>query len=179
MQNNKDLNPKNLFTIGAEVEVTSDSDGFGYSWYRAKVIKPPNPTDQSNEHFLIQYDNLVEEDDHSQLLKEKVHASFIRPLPPNNVYKPNKSFFELNDVVEAFHEDGWWVGVVKEVKEQNKYLVAFASQDEIFFRKRKLRIHLDWIDGKWINPRTKDSVLDNGSASSTVKKKRGRPSKIE
>ena len=46
----------------------------------------------------------------STLLQEFVDVEFVRPKPP--IDGNDRKAFDLNEVVDAFYQDGWWRGVV-------------------------------------------------------------------
>ncbi|KAK1584322.1 hypothetical protein Q3G72_031950 [Acer saccharum] len=59
--------------------------------------------------------------------------------------------FNRLDQVDAWHNDGWWVGVISRVQNNSRYIVYFRESDEEFeFEQSELRLHQDWIDGKWM-----------------------------
>lgn len=86
------------------------------------------------------------------LLKEFVDVAFVRPKPP--VDEEKDVSFEVNDIVDAFFQDGWWTGVVTEVVERNsRYKVFFSNPpEELEFGSSDLRVHKNWVDGKWVRP---------------------------
>ncbi|KAJ9558034.1 hypothetical protein OSB04_012648 [Centaurea solstitialis] len=165
-------------TILDEVEIPQ-SKTKGSSKHKSKKSK--------KIEYKVQYDSLVEEDDRSKLLTENVEPSFVRPLAPRytrlnvnvDINEPvvveseaadgggggvgGGGEFELFDVVDAYHLDGWWIGVVTKVvvvinggqnnddDDKKKYMVTFETPaEEVEFEKSKLRLHVDWIDGGWI-----------------------------
>ena len=84
----------------------------------------------------------------SDFLREEFDTLHIRPCPPETLVVDRLSRFEE---VDAFYNDGWWVGVISMVLGGSKYLVYFRDTDEeIEFKHSDLRLHQDWIDGKWI-----------------------------
>lgn len=94
---------------------------------------------------MIQYESLTAEDD--TLLSEIVSIQYIRPQPP--VLKVRS--FNLLDEVEAFHNSGWWPGVVAKVNDESSYNVKFMHwEEEIEFNHSELRPLYEWIDGQWI-----------------------------
>ncbi|CAI9269931.1 unnamed protein product [Lactuca saligna] len=123
--------------------------------------------------YLVRYATLFEEDDATVPLTEIVHPSYVRPLPPRNprLKKDNKAGaeaetdegsgggdgdgdFQLNDVVDAYLRDGWWIGVVRKVVvvdgEMTKYLISFESPpEEIEFEASQIRLHVDWTKSGW------------------------------
>ncbi|KAK7278032.1 hypothetical protein RJT34_23054 [Clitoria ternatea] len=130
--------------IGKWVEVSSDEDGFGGAWFSATVVEV-----MGNGKFLVEYKNLLADDD-SHLLREEVDALHIRPYP-SDIYVADR--FRLLDEVDALYNDGWWVGVISKVLPDSKYIVYFrSSNEELEFEHKQLRLHQDWISGKWIMP---------------------------
>lgn len=109
---------------------------------------------------------MLSDENGSALLKEFVDVKFLRPRPP--VDENDKVSFELNDVVDAFYQDGWWSGVVTDVVSNSKYRVFFSNPpDEIEFDSSDLRIHKNWVDGKWLLPeklRMRDWIFSPGTA---------------
>ncbi|KAM7273897.1 hypothetical protein ACFE04_028561 [Oxalis oulophora] len=151
-------------TKGSKVEFSSREEGYKGSYFTATIIETPQPTTDNNT-YVIQYDNITNEDG-TKPLRELAHVSCIRPLPPTLLVEEDKKHsscsFELNDVVEAFYNDGWWVGVVDKVKrsggsgggggEMKRYRVRFEDPLHfIEFDENELRPHFDWVDGKWVS----------------------------
>lgn len=141
----------NLFKKGALVEVSSNEEGFKDARYEATIIKSPWTASfgTRKKRPLVQYKTLVtdEDSDKSQPLKEYVSEAFLRPLPP----KITRSY-ELYDIVDAFFRDGWWKGAVTKVDLENSmYTVFFENPpDEAEFSGADLRVHFDWVKGKWV-----------------------------
>ncbi|XVF05927.1 hypothetical protein REPUB_Repub06bG0004000 [Reevesia pubescens] len=130
------------FTEGARVEVTSDEDGFEGAWFPAAIVKAVG-----KDRYLIQYETLRTEDD-TDFLKEEYDTLHIRPYPPEIVVADR---FKKLEEVDALYNDGWWVGVISKVLSDSKYEVYFKTTDEqMKFDHSDLRLHQDWIDGKWI-----------------------------
>ncbi|KAH0654575.1 hypothetical protein KY289_032253 [Solanum tuberosum] len=128
------------FSRGDLVEVGSKEDGFLGSYYEAIVVCQPLKKD-----YIVQYKTLLK-DDQSDPLTEFVTHSELRPVPPEIPV----SRFNLNDQVDAFGNDGWWVGRITG-KIGSKYFVYFESSgDECGYFISDLRVHQDWIDGKWV-----------------------------
>ncbi|KAH0651182.1 hypothetical protein KY285_031296 [Solanum tuberosum] len=128
------------FSRGDLVEVGSKEDGFLGSYYEAIVVCQPLKKD-----YIVQYKTLLK-DDQSGPLTEFVTHSELRPVPP--VIPVSR--FNLNDQVDAFGNDGWWVGRITG-KIGSKYFVYFESSgDECGYFISDLRVHQDWIDGKWV-----------------------------
>lgn len=160
----------------------SDDIGFHGAWYVATLVDivDASPTkkrasnkknrDKKRVGYLVKYATLFEDDKLDKPLTEVVHPSYIRPLPPRNPRSNNdiqavaeaeteegSADFQVNDVVDAYLRDGWWIGVVRKVigdgdgdGEMKKYLVSFESPPEEFeFDGSQLRLHVDWVDSLW------------------------------
>ncbi|XP_052880026.1 protein AGENET DOMAIN (AGD)-CONTAINING P1-like [Gossypium arboreum] len=82
-----------MFFQGDKVEVCSKEEGFLGSYYQAKILSPLN----DNTLYRVQYKNLVEEEDQTRPLVEIVSADEV---------------FHYLDSVDAFDNDGWWVGKI-------------------------------------------------------------------
>ncbi|XP_022743963.1 DUF724 domain-containing protein 6 [Durio zibethinus] len=135
-----------VFRKGDEVEVRSKEEGFLGSYYEATVISQLN----GNTRYKVQYKNLVEEEDQTRPLVEIVSADEVRPMPPRTVGEATRIFYYL-DKVDAFDNDGWWVGNISG-KQGSKYWVYFdTTQDEIAYPVSQLRNHLEWSNGKWVS----------------------------
>lgn len=126
---------------GTPVEVCSDEDGFRGAWFRATLVDK-----KGADKFEVEYESLL--DDELNLLKEEIDTLHIRPCPPKTA---DVAQFKLLDEVDAFYNDGWWVGVVSKVLGDSKYIVYFRnSNEELEFQHSQLRLHQDWMDGKWV-----------------------------
>ncbi|XVE77519.1 hypothetical protein DITRI_Ditri13aG0069600 [Diplodiscus trichospermus] len=151
---------------GTPVEVSSDEEGFRGAWYLATILEsPPKYTSKKRKKALVQYTTLLAEDSSSPLT-EYIDPAFIRPLPPNK--EDAQLGFEVNDIVDARYRDGWWTGVVRKVLEKSKYRVYFDNPpDVIEFEGKDLRVHWNWIDGKWVRAGKKQStgsIFSSGTA---------------
>ncbi|XP_009779475.1 protein AGENET DOMAIN (AGD)-CONTAINING P1 [Nicotiana tabacum] len=143
-----DIKPSNdaaeNFSEGSLVEVSSDEEGFEGAWFTATVVKLLD-----NGNYLIEYQNLRNDDD-TAFLQEEADRLYVRPRPPD--IGPFKSFKVLEEV-DALYNDGWWVGVVSKVLKGQRYRVQFkGNNEELEFNHADLRLHLDWINGKWVTP---------------------------
>ncbi|KAK6288503.1 hypothetical protein POUND7_000044 [Theobroma cacao] len=137
-----EITTEEKFSEGAHVEVTSDEDGFEGAWFAATIVKA-----MGKDRYLIQYESLRTEDD-TDFLKEEFDTLHIRPCPPEIVVADR---FKKLDEVDAFYNDGWWVGLVSKVLSDSKYEVFFRTTNEkMKFKHSELRLHQDWIDGKWV-----------------------------
>ncbi|XVF72786.1 hypothetical protein PTKIN_Ptkin12aG0148100 [Pterospermum kingtungense] len=155
------------FGKGTPVEVSSDEEGFRGAWYLATILESPSKsTSKKRKKALVQYKTLLAEDGSSPLT-EHVDPAFIRPLPPSEK-EGVQSGFGVNDFVDAKSRDGWWTGVMRKVLEKSKYRVYFDNPpDVIEFDRKDLRVHWDWIDGKWVRPEKQQStgsIFSSGTA---------------
>ena len=124
-----------------EVEVTSDEEGFRGSWFSAVVVEYIG-----NDKYLVEYLTLKTED--GMPLREEAKADHIRPCPPELSCVAS---FGLREVVDAWYNDGWWVGVISRVLTGTTYAVYFSlTNEELQFDHFNLRLHQDWMNGKWI-----------------------------
>ena len=136
---------KDLFRKGKEVEVSFDEEGFRGSWYTATVIRTVS---KSNKIF-VEFNTLMADDRGTKPLREFVNLILVRPIPPR---EPNP-IFQLSQEVDAFHNDGWWEGVVTAVLENSRFSVFFrSSREELQFLNSDLRLHREWVGGDTWNP---------------------------
>nr|XP_017220422.1 PREDICTED: uncharacterized protein LOC108197345 isoform X3 [Daucus carota subsp. sativus] len=137
--NGKTSEPK--FSRGTMVEVRSDEAGYHGSWYTAVI------TDiLKNDKYMIEYQTLRTEDE-AKLLKEKANISDVRPAPPK-IQRVDR--FKMLEEVDAWYNDGWWMGHISKILDGFKYLVYFwTTNEEIEFHHFKLRPRQEWIFGKW------------------------------
>ncbi|CAK8572550.1 unnamed protein product [Lathyrus sativus] len=95
------------FEPGTLVEVCSKEDGFQGAWFCATLIEP-----KAGLKFVVEYESFVDDDDNYKLLREEINMHQIRPRPP----KTDDGYqFQFLDEVDAYYNDGWWVGVVSNV----------------------------------------------------------------
>ena len=87
----------------------------------------------------MRYKNLVSEEDQSQPLTEIVAADEPRPMPP----KALATGFSLYDAVDAYDNNGWWVGTISGKRGSDHYYVFFNAYGvEILYPLSRLRPHL-------------------------------------
>ncbi|KAK7255955.1 hypothetical protein RIF29_29401 [Crotalaria pallida] len=91
-------------------------------------------------------ENLLE-DDESKTLTETVYLKELRPVPP----RIRTTQFSLHQKVDAFDNDGWWVGEITG-RNGNGYHVYFASSnnEENVYPRDKIRVHHEWVNGEWV-----------------------------
>ncbi|XP_074339650.1 protein AGENET DOMAIN (AGD)-CONTAINING P1 isoform X2 [Apium graveolens] len=139
------------FSRGTMVEVRSDEQGYHGSWYTAVIIEI-----LKNGKYMIEYQTLRTEDE-AELLKEMADGCDVRPVPPK-IERVDR--FKMLEEVDAWYNDGWWMGHVSKVLDGFKYLVYFwTTNEEIEFHHFKLRPRQEWIFGKWNFSLRKQSKL--------------------
>ncbi|XP_024927082.3 protein AGENET DOMAIN (AGD)-CONTAINING P1-like [Ziziphus jujuba] len=172
---------------GSKVEVFfSKEDGLQNAWLSAVVLKTPPPPPpycspssssemkkrktSSDSKVLVRYDHLhtVARNHHRKPpITQYVKPFFIRPLPPPE--DPDQQVIELNEIVDAFHRNVWWTGVVINVV-GDKYYVEFKNPPDILELVRsQIRLHRNWVQGTWNSPQkhqktTRSSLFNPGEA---------------
>ncbi|XP_075112275.1 DUF724 domain-containing protein 7-like [Nicotiana tabacum] len=149
------------FSIGNKVEVTREEVGYRGAWYEAIIVEP-NPIQKKKRGFLVQYKHLLSDiKDVSESIPKIefiTKRSLLRPAPPPLATVDERRSFKVKDVVDAFHLAGWWKGVVASVVgddggKGSRFRVAFKDPDEeLEFSQNDLRLHVDWVGGKWVPP---------------------------
>ncbi|XP_048560221.1 uncharacterized protein LOC125540675 [Triticum urartu] len=154
-----------LLPVGAEVEVRSDDPGFAGSFYEATVAGHKLSAGRRGR-YTVEYTTLLADDGDDEPLRETAAAANVRPRPP----PVEEREFAVHEMVEAFHNDGWWVGVVYAVvppplmagdrRQPRAYRVTFpTSRETLEFQEADLRPHRVFEDGRWVPA----AEVDNGS----------------
>ncbi|KAK1575176.1 hypothetical protein Q3G72_003208 [Acer saccharum] len=105
------MSPGNMDLVakGTLVEVSSDKGWFSSGWFVAKVLDPPlsSPYTPGKMKFLVEHQSLFCYD--GKFGRNCVDIKFVRPLPPlpPNDDEQEQQRFEVNDVVDAYCNDGW------------------------------------------------------------------------
>lgn len=134
------------FKEGAKIEISSDDDGFRGSWYEGTVIKSPK---RESSLVKVEYKTLMEDEAGTRRLRESLRLVQLRPRPP----RENRLVFEFSDEVDAYHNDGWWEGVITQVLEGDDYAVFFrGTREQLHFKAALLRLHREWVNGMWVPP---------------------------
>ncbi|KAI3773363.1 hypothetical protein L1987_47890 [Smallanthus sonchifolius] len=127
------------FQRGDQVEVLNKEEGFEGSYFPAYIISRI-----SYNEYIVQYKTLVKGDG-SGPLREVFSTDKIRPKPREIV----ATDYCLSEVVDAYANEGWWVGKIIR-KMGSKYLVYFeSSNEETPYPLHRLRVHQEWRDGVW------------------------------
>ncbi|KAI8565956.1 hypothetical protein RHMOL_Rhmol02G0002000 [Rhododendron molle] len=162
------------FSKGTMVEVGGVKEGFQVSWYAAVIVDLIGI-----DKFLVEYQR-VKTLNGTALLKDSVDAPNIRPCPPET---PQIGHFKKFQEVDAWYRDGWWVSdVVKGLDDYNYRVYVRSTNEEVTLEHSNLRLHQDWIDGKWVTASRRSSGLELKSGKRDVKfkvKVGGRTSKAK
>ncbi|KAL6662181.1 hypothetical protein ACP70R_000040 [Stipagrostis hirtigluma subsp. patula] len=148
-----------LFPLGAEVEVRSDDPGFVGSFYEATVAGYL----PSGRGYVVAYSTLTRrEDGGGSPVRELAAADDVRPRPPAAPPSAPREF-AMHEMVEAFHNEGWWEGVVcgvppvveapaaAGVPPRRVYTVSFPTSREVLeFEETALRPHRVFRGERWV-----------------------------
>ncbi|XP_062183374.1 uncharacterized protein LOC133887434 isoform X2 [Phragmites australis] len=142
---------------GAEVEVRVDDDGFHGSWFEAKVVDfAPARGPRYPARYTVTYSHLLA-DDGGGTLAELFAPTHIRPRPPPAEDSSSPPRFLLHDIVEAFHNDGWWSGIVVAAPNDPAASVTVAfpiTREVITFPPHFARPRRDYVYGEWVPSRS-------------------------
>ncbi|KAM7515276.1 hypothetical protein LguiA_004859 [Lonicera macranthoides] len=187
-KNKGEVEDEVLFRKGSRVEVCTNDPGLSGVWFVGTIVQDPQEEIISKNNrkrkkkelvVMVEYDTLLVDEESKKPLREKVGLSFVRPIPPDDDGGGGIIEFEKGDLVDAFHRDGWWVGVIinstrREIDEDededndsskfnnNKNNKNYDYEYEVFFKDPPefltihhslLRHHLEWVQGKWIRPK--------------------------
>ncbi|XP_066368444.1 DUF724 domain-containing protein 3-like isoform X1 [Miscanthus floridulus] len=146
-----------LFPVGAEVEVRSDDPGFVGSYYEATV----EGYQHSDLSYVVAYSSLSRRDGGDSPLREVAATTNVRPRPPHR--PPPRRGFAMHDMVDAFHNGGWWAGVVVSAvpvpppevdtaqRPRRVYKVCFpTSREQLDFEETALRPSRVFLDDCWV-----------------------------
>ncbi|EEF39879.1 protein AGENET DOMAIN (AGD)-CONTAINING P1 [Ricinus communis] len=122
------------------VEICKKEEGFLGSYYPATVLAAIGLT-----RYLVRYETRYNEAK-TRLLTEVVKPEDIRPAPPTSTY----TNYKVNDRVDAYINDSWWVGSIVRVVDPNYYLKLECNENEVHCGFYNARIHFDWEDDKWV-----------------------------
>ncbi|KAJ4703647.1 Agenet domain-containing protein [Melia azedarach] len=136
------------------VEVCKKQEGFVSSYYTATVLAAIGRT-----KYLVRYETRFSED-RTRLLTEPVEESDIRPLPPPHL--------EVAEKVDAYVNDGWFVGKIVRKVDPNYYVKLDSTGNVVHCPFYKVRIHLEWEDGKWVYPGNKPQNDDDQAKASEL-----------
>uniref|UniRef100_A0A0E0MGA7 Agenet domain-containing protein n=1 Tax=Oryza punctata TaxID=4537 RepID=A0A0E0MGA7_ORYPU len=138
---------------GTKVEVRVDADGFHGSWFEAVVEGfVPARGPRTPARYAVSYAHLVSDD--GGVLVEHFAPSHIRPRPPPPSDDDDLRALSPHDIVEAFHKDGWWSGIVLPPAAGGgggDITVAFPiTREVIVFPPCLVRPRREYVDGEWV-----------------------------
>jgi len=125
--------PKPKFNQGSAVEVSIERG----SWFPGTVVRWVSP-----DKLLVEYGDL-------DVKPTVVRLHQLRPVPTP---ESDDWYLRTGDKVEAFWKQRWWEGHVSKNLGHGRFRVYFTESKEMVFSKRKLRVHRQWINHKWVPP---------------------------
>lgn len=136
------------FKKGAEIEISSDEDGFRGAWFAGTVLKAPVKK-KDKTLVLVEYKNIMTDESGSKRLRENVDVVQLRPPPP----RERSRTFKIMEEVDAYFNDGWWEGVITEARGNSRFAVFFrTSREQLEFSENDLRLHREWFYDRWAPP---------------------------
>ncbi|ESQ35937.1 hypothetical protein EUTSA_v10009728mg [Eutrema salsugineum] len=137
---------------GSAVEISSDEVEFRGSWYAGSVVTTSS-SDKNSGKVQVEYTTLFFDKEGQKRLREVVDMAQLRPPAPPMSEREKKKDFAVGEVVDAFHNDGWWEGDVTEVLGDGQFSVFFrGTREQIRYSKDQLRLHREWVNGAWKPP---------------------------
>ncbi|KAG8089434.1 hypothetical protein GUJ93_ZPchr0011g27217 [Zizania palustris] len=134
---------------GTEVEVRVDDDGFHGSWFEATVEGfVPWRAPRTPARYTVSYKHLLA-DDSASILIERFAPTHVRPRPPPRSQEEPLAL-GMHDIVEAFHNDGWWSGIVLVVGDPDVTVAFPITREVIAFSPSLVRPRRDYVDGLWV-----------------------------
>ncbi|XP_019080636.1 protein AGENET DOMAIN (AGD)-CONTAINING P1 isoform X1 [Vitis vinifera] len=146
--------PMDYFKKGAEIEISSDEDGFRGAWFAGTVVKPPAKK-KNKTLVVVEYKTIMADESGANPLRETMDVLQLRPPPP----RERSRTFQISEEVDAYYNDGWWEGVITEAHENSRFAVFFrTSREQLEFSENDLRLHREWINGNWVPPLEEEKV---------------------
>lgn len=150
------------FEVGAEVEVSTRG-----AFFPATIIgKGSRAT-----IFTVEYKTLKARSttgrNKRKALKEEVDMAVLRPSPPR---ERSSYAFEPGDEVDAFYNDGWREGVIAITSAgSSKFSVYLRDlKRQLDFECPELRLHREWVSGKWVPP-LEETIVSASKEAKAIK----------
>lgn len=131
---------------GTQIEISSNDEGFRGAWFAGTVAGPIS----KDNKVLVEYQTLMSDETGSDPLREKLDVVQLRPPAPRELRRR----FKFSEEVDAYHNDGWWEGVITRVNREEDLCTVFfrTTREEMDFGPSDLRLHREWVNGKWVPP---------------------------
>ncbi|XP_075664301.1 protein AGENET DOMAIN (AGD)-CONTAINING P1-like [Castanea sativa] len=147
------------FRILENVEICKKQEGFLGSYYSGKVLAAVGIN-----RYIVRYETRWTECKTRQL-SEVVDADEVRPLPPTI----SCTDFSVSDKIDAYVNNAWWVAKVVQRLDDVRYFVRLDTNGtEFLVPSYKLRIHLDWQDGRWVSPPNTNTNTNTNPNTNTI-----------
>ena len=132
------------FRYQERVEICKKQEGFLGSYYCATLLAAVGIN-----RYIVRYENRWVQGGARQMT-EVLDADEVRPQPPTI----SCTNFSVSDKVDAYVNYAWWVGkVTRKIEPIRTYCVSLDNGGiEVQVPPSKMRIHLDWEDGRWVLP---------------------------
>ncbi|CAO2823577.1 unnamed protein product [Amaranthus hypochondriacus] len=175
VERHHDVDASTSFKIDDEIELLCQDSGVRGCWFRCMVLET------SRKNLKVQYCDL-EDADKSGNLQEWVTSSKVaapdklglrcsgrlttRPRPPKDC---GDCILEVGVAVDVWWCDGWWEGVIiaTNVCEPDHLLIYSPGENRyLTVEKSHVRTAKDWINGSWVNAKTRPDILSYISATS-------------
>lgn len=127
---------------GDQIEVKRPNGAY----YAATVLLPPSVM-QKNMVFVEYH----ADEEGSKCVRGYVDLTHVRPSPPLELNR----CFKIGDAVDAYWENGWHQGVVRDLLKDSKYVVDFHGnegkvEDKSEIHQCNVRLHREWDDASWV-----------------------------
>lgn len=152
-----------LLPPGTDVEVRLDGDGYYGTWYAANVVSFASARgDGLPAEYTVSYADL-QDDNGGGALEESFAPTHVRPRPPPPDPESPPPRFLPHDAVEAFHNCGWWSGIVLSASPAAVAVAFPISREVIQFSPSLVRPRRDYVGGgEWIPSRSVITVRPEG-----------------
>ncbi|XP_066339549.1 protein AGENET DOMAIN (AGD)-CONTAINING P1-like isoform X2 [Miscanthus floridulus] len=132
-----------LLPPGAEVEVRLDGKGYYGIWFKATVV---GFAAARGRHAPARYSITFDGDGDIR----RFAPTHVRPRPPAPESPP---CILVHDVIEVFHERGWWSGLVLSADTRSVTVAFPITREVITYVPRLVRPRRDYVDGDWVPSR--------------------------